>query len=113
MKMLYAIVALFCILLASAVAQDNKPKKEAKYVCFAGPNEICPSDLWVADYEKLLALRKKYSAPQDIQDMMNGMGNRLAQQIPQGYGWDEKKQRFVKTEAPPVAAAPPPADGKK
>ena len=108
------LVALVILVFLGAMKMWGEEAKKGKYFCSAGPNEICPSDLWVADYQKLVALRKKYTAPQDIQDMMAGMTNRLASQIPQGYGWDENKQRFVKTPEPvKPAATPPPADAPK
>lgn len=106
---LYGIVAVFCLLLSSAVAQEAKPSKNSKpsvYKCVAGPDEKCASDLWMADYEKLIALQKKYAAPQDVIDMMSGLRMRLSQQVPAGFGWDDEKKRFVKL---PEAPKPPEA----
>ena len=106
---------IFAPLLAQKPAAKKADKKDDTYKCVAGPDEQCASDLWFADYQKLLALNKKYTAPQDIQDMMVGLKMRLSQQIPAGYGWDDGKKRFVKLNptTPPAPAAKTPEKEKK
>lgn len=118
---LFVALALGTIFAFAALAQDAKPQfskitklevkqasvKELKYVCFAGPDEVCASDLWVADYDRLRVLQKKYSPPQDVADQMAGMAQRLAQQIPPGYQWDDAKRRYVKIK-PVIPSQPQP-----
>jgi hypothetical protein len=91
----------------TAKEKPTPTPKEKPYTCVAGPHEICASDLWYADYLRLEALTKKYAAPQDVQDMMNGMTLRLQQQIPQGYHWDSQKKRFVESQAAPTVTTKP------
>jgi hypothetical protein len=104
-----AVVILFLLVrsygqtISRVTGPDHKP---APYACVAGPDEKCASDLWFSDYTKLMALVKKYTPPQEIQDEMAGMRLRLSQQIPAGYGWDDGKKRFVKLPAPPPTPTP-------
>lgn len=97
------------------------PAKASKYSCVAGPDEICPSDLWMEDYEKFLSIQSKYRpAPppppkmsQEMQDQLTGMIVRLNSQIPKGYDWNGEKKRYVKkveaAQVPVPAPAPAPA----
>jgi len=73
------------------------------YSCVAGANEQCASDLWMADYRQLKAIQARYQAPHDVQITIQGLASTLQASIPQGYTWDEKKERFVKL-PPPLAA---------
>ena len=115
MKNILSAFVIPLLLGSNAIAENKKakPAPKAGYSCVAGPDEICASDLWYAEYKKLKALQEKYSAPQDVQDMMSGMNMRLAKQIPAGYGWDEGKQRFVNLQPTPKPPATPVAPEKK
>jgi len=87
----------------------------AKYTCVAGPDEVCPSDLWVTDYQKMKAIMAPYVAPQEKQDLANGIAVRLNREIPPGYYFDEKKLRFVKAQVStnaPIASPPTPLTKK-
>ena len=106
MKTRIAITILSLMLLAGCVRKPTTPT----YSCVAGPHERCPSDLWMADYDRLVAERTKYQAPQDVVDRLQGMDTRLARDIPQGYRFDPDKKRFV--ELTPSAAVPQPAPAR-
>jgi hypothetical protein len=108
------LAALFILASALAVAQQ-KPKPapaEKPYACVAGPDEQCASDLWFADYTKMVELRKQAqeayakSGAQEKFDLANGIDQRLGGQVPPGFRWDAEKKRFVKI-ASPAALAPP------
>ena len=95
---------------------------QASYHCVAGPNELCASDEWYSDFEKLKTLQVPYQMPKEKQDMVAGMVQRLSRDIPAGYQWDEKKVRFVRQpitqkfdapNAPPPTAGPPPPEPAK
>ena len=109
MKTRIAIAILSLMSLAGCV-RFVKPTPASTYSCVAGPHERCPSDLWMADYDKLVAERTKYQAPQDVVDRLQGMDTRLARDIPQGYRFDPDKKRFV--ELTPSAAVPQPAPAR-
>jgi hypothetical protein len=85
---------------------DNKGSVTVTTPCVAGPDETCPSDLWMADYDRLMSMRARYQAPQDVTDQMNGMDARLARDIPPGYYFNVPKKRFVKLPPSGAAAAP-------
>jgi len=82
-----------------------------KYTCVAGPGEQCASDLWYADWQRLKAYQDKYKAPQEEQDRMVGLATRLQQQVPPGYDWDPKKERFVLKPVLSAPSAPQPVPG--
>jgi hypothetical protein len=95
------------ILATAAAAAQDKPKAKKPYSCSAGPDEVCPSDLWYADYLVWHATNMKYSVPKDVQDLQNGRAQRLNKEIPPGYEWSDAKQRFVKMK--PQVPVPTPA----
>lgn len=99
------------LLTGSLLAQKPAAKKveSPKYSCVAGPEEVCASDLWYADYMKWKALQAKYAVPQEVADQLRGMAIRLSESVPAGMRWDEAKQRFVKAEQP----KPPKVEEKK
>lgn len=116
-----------CFLLFATTLSFTQDKPKAKptaakpYTCVAGPDEVCASDLWYADYLKFKALGakyvipqeilKKYQMPQDVQDQIKGWGLRLASAAPKGFDWSEEKQRWVKIPVQQVAQ-PAPAEKK-
>ena len=100
MKTRIAIAILSLMSLTGCMRKPTTPT----YSCVAGPHERCPSDLWMADYDRLVAERTKYQAPQDVVDRLQGMDTRLARDIPQGYRFDPDKKRFV--ELTPQVAVP-------
>jgi hypothetical protein len=81
----------------------------ASYNCVAGPNEVCASDQFYGDMQRLKALNKEVTAKQNSApirewreaiDLSNGMAQRLNAQIIEenklGFKWDDSKGRFVK-----------------
>lgn len=84
--------------------------------CYAGDGQVCPSDQFSSDYQAFLALRDQVvaatrsSALRDFQaksDQLVGLQQRLGQEIPKGYQFDEGTRKFVKI--PPTPTAAPPA----
>lgn len=103
---------IICLLFLTTVSFGQAKKVSHKpYTCVAGPNEVCPSDLWVKDFYRLRDLQNKWTPPQDTTDLMNGMIQRLSKEVPAGYTWNDEKLRFVKVtqDAPKPAPAPTPA----
>jgi hypothetical protein len=97
-------IAIAILSLMSLAGCMRKSAPTSSYQCVAGPHEKCPSDLWMADYDRLVTERTKYQAPQDVVDRLQGMDTRLARDIPQGYRFDPDKKRFV--ELTPQVAVP-------
>src|SRR5690348_11363751 len=77
---------------------------DAPHVCVAGPNEVCPSDAFIKDYDNLKSLqadlnqRLESDAVKKVveeQDEINGGVQRLSKLVPQGYTFNEDKLKFV------------------
>jgi predicted Abi (CAAX) family protease len=89
--------------------------------CVAGPNEICPSILFVAEMEQWKVLNHEVQTylqqhpsnalnpPLDQQqkrDQFSELTMRIAQQIPLFYRWDETRGKFVRLRSPRVPRHP-------
>jgi len=108
-----SIIATAVLLAVGTVIYFDHSHASTDYHCVAGPNEICASDQWVADFRRFKYLRDKYKMPTQVEDELVGMKQRLGAEVPKGYGVDEKKERFVKLETqPPPATEPAPQKGK-
>jgi hypothetical protein len=117
--------AVLCFSLLATAQQKPAPSKP--YSCVAGPDELCMSDIFYADYVRWKALQAEVAkdlqspallAIQNKQDQLNGMTQRLAGQVQTltqqhpGFTFDDEKVRLVK--APPAKEpAPAPVPPKK
>ncbi len=98
---------IFATILAVAMLAACHTNPTPAPACAAGPDEKCPSALFMADFQRVKSIQKELrdAGIQQRQDEIQGIVSRLQGQIPSGYSWDETKMRFVKI---PVQAAPPP-----
>jgi hypothetical protein len=105
----FAVVIVAFVAMASIIGVGvyDRVHKSQTPACYAGPDEKCPDAEWLQGYDEIMAYQKKYSAPQEEQDRMNGVALRLNKTQPLGYDWDVKKRVWVKK--PQVQVAPPPA----
>lgn len=111
---LIASIALFIVAVSVYVAR--RPSPPAPYsaaTCVPATGDLCPTDQWYADWQRLQELNseiaKDQQAPaiaalQDKIDRSLGLSQRLRQMIPQGYEWSVEKKRFVASKP----ATPPP-----
>ncbi|MGA7591755.1 MAG: hypothetical protein WB523_02420 [Candidatus Sulfotelmatobacter sp.] len=84
--------------------KHGRTPQAAPYSCkAASPDEQCPSSEWHSDYERVMKFQEKYKPPKPPQaeaDEMAGVTQRLISQVPPGYTFDAKKERFVKAAKP-------------
>ena len=85
---------------AAAPAQSG-----ATSTCSPSPTEQCPSDAWLADLAAWKALNADIAKDQQSDfiktlqgkvDRSVGIQQRMRLMVPQGFDWDDTKQRFVK-----------------
>lgn len=103
--MLCSLVLVFAAVLVGCSRQS------AAQTCVAGPNEKCPSDLTISEFQEIKSLEAKYNPkpptpPQEIKIRYMGLVTDFQQQKPQGFHWDEKKMRWVKDPAPGSGVVP-------
>lgn len=78
------------------------------YSCVAAPDEECPSDVMVKDWQAYKTIIDRYKMSREDELKANGLMVEMqkeAQKYP-GTNWDEKRLRFVKAK---VAAPPQPS----
>ena len=120
-KILYIAIAVFSsiliVLLVSQIWHSYHGSSQAEFSCSPGPDEQCPSDLFLSDYRRLKQLNAEITkesrsdeqlALQRKIDETLGISQRLNAQIPAGYKWDEKRERFIKAPVPVVPPVVPP-----
>lgn len=82
----------------------------AAMACDAYPGEQCPSAEFLTEYNGLLKLQKDLDGMQRSaavrkfkakSDQLVGAGRRVGSMIPPGFGFDEKKQKFVASSGNP------------
>ncbi len=83
---------------------SNHKSASASYSCVAGPNEQCPSDEWMRDYDRMRAMQDSIK---DKTDVINGIMTRLRGDIPAGYQWNEQKKRFTRPDVSNATPVPP------
>ena len=91
----------------SAVKNNGTTIPVSAKSCTAELDEKCPSPEWLASYLKMKKLQEPYTMPQDTQDLVSGIANRLQREVPPGFQWNEEKQRFVKIASSAPAPVPP------
>jgi len=97
-----------CFVYYLAVKKYVEKTTEAKPApCVAAPNESCPPQSFLSDYDEWKALNDKIEGAQKKdKDLRTGWASRLNESMPPGYYFNVDTRKFQKRELPqPV---PPP-----
>ncbi len=100
------IFLLLTAVVAQTAKQGSKPSSPKIEPCVAQSDEKCLSP---ADYQWLMEYKRKYVAPQEEADRLQGLLTRIQQAnvMPAGYEFDGNKLKYVKKQAPPAPAVQP------
>ena len=100
--------------LATIVTLGCQSNSAAVPSCVAAPDETCPSDTMVRDWQEFKVIQDRYKMSREDELKAGGLMTEMQKEAAKypGTNWDDKKLRFVKVKpatppTPPAALAPP------